>query len=89
MRLVTRLSTEGPLSIAQLTAGSQVTRQAVSKHLTVLAEAGLAHSIPRGRERIWELEQKPLLTAHEFLQHMSEEWDEALARLTEIVERKG
>jgi DNA-binding transcriptional ArsR family regulator len=84
---VSRLSTEGPLSIAQLTAGTEVSRQAVSKHLLVLAQAGLAHGIHRGRERIWELESQPLLTAHEFLEHMSEQWDDALARLTDIVER--
>ena len=56
LRLVARLSSEGPLSIAQLTRGGQVTRQAVTKHLHVLADAGVARSRRRGRERIWELE---------------------------------
>ena len=87
LRLVTRLSAEGPLSIANLTEGTDVTRQAVSKHLEVLAQAGLAHSSQHGRERIWELEQQPLLTAHDFLQHISQQWDEALAKLAEFVER--
>jgi DNA-binding transcriptional ArsR family regulator len=86
LRLVTRLSAEGPLSIARLTAGSSVTRQAVTKHLHVLAVAGLAHSVQLGRERIWELEPQPLLTAGECLSRISAQWDEALGRLKQFVE---
>jgi DNA-binding transcriptional ArsR family regulator len=86
LRLVTRLSVEGPLSIARLTAGSRVTRQAVTKHLQVLAEAGLAQSVQVGRERIWELEPRPLLTAGECLSRISAQWDDALDRLRRLVE---
>jgi DNA-binding transcriptional ArsR family regulator len=86
LRLVTRLSAEGPLSIARLTAGGAITRQAVTKHLRVLAEAGLARSSQLGRERIWELEPRPLLTARECLDQVSAQWDEALGRLRRLVE---
>jgi DNA-binding transcriptional ArsR family regulator len=86
LRLVNRLSAEGPLSIARLTAGGGVTRQAVTKHLQVLAEAGLAHSSQLGRERIWELEPRPLLTAREYLARISAQWDEALGHLKRLVE---
>ena len=88
LRLVTRLSTEGPLSIARLTAGGRVTRQAVTKHLHVLAQAGVAHSSQLGRERIWELEPQPLLTARDSLDQISAQWDEALGRLKQLVERQ-
>ncbi len=88
LRLVTRLSAEGPLSIARLTVGGGVTRQAVTKHLHVLAQAGLAHSAPLGRERIWELEPQPLLTARECLSLISAQWDEALGRLKQLVEER-
>ena len=54
--LVARLSSEGPLSITRLTAGSAVTRQAITKHLYVLAMAGLVSDVRHGRERNWELE---------------------------------
>jgi DNA-binding transcriptional ArsR family regulator len=84
--IVTRLCAEGPLSIARLTAGRGITRQAVTKHLQVLAEAGLAHSSQMGRERIWELEPQPLLTARECLIRISVQWDEALDRLQRFVE---
>lgn len=55
LALLARLAAGGPLSIAQLTAGSTMTRQAITKHLNVLAEAGLARDSWRGRERLWEL----------------------------------
>ena len=85
--IVTRLCAQGPLSIARLTVGGGVTRQAVTKHLHVLAQAGLAHSSQMGRERIWELEARPLLTARECLSQISTQWDEALTRLQRLVER--
>ena len=87
--IVTRLCVEGPLSITRLTAGRGVTRQAVTKHLHVLAQAGLAHSSPSGRERIWELEPRPLLSARECLTQISAQWDEALARLQRFVEQSN
>ncbi|HXM55391.1 MAG TPA: metalloregulator ArsR/SmtB family transcription factor [Candidatus Dormibacteraeota bacterium] len=86
LRLVTRLSAEGPLSIARLTAGGGITRQAVTKHLQVLAQAGLARSESLGRERIWTLDAEPLLTARQCLDDVSAQWDEALARLRALVE---
>jgi len=84
--IVTRLCVAGPLSIAWLTAGGGVTRQAVTKHLHVLAQAGLANSSQMGRERIWELEPRALLSARECLSQISAQWDEALARLRLFVE---
>jgi DNA-binding transcriptional ArsR family regulator len=86
LRLVTRLSAEGPQSIARLAAGSNVTRQAVTKHLHVLAQAGIAHGVQVGRERIWELESRPLLSASEWLGQISAQWDEGLGRLKRFVE---
>ncbi len=53
LRVVARLCDEGPLSVARLTAGSRVTRQAIAKHLQVLARAGLLRGHRRGRERVW------------------------------------
>jgi DNA-binding transcriptional ArsR family regulator len=89
LRLVVRLSGEGPLSIAQLTQGGHVTRQAVTKHLRVLADAGIARSQPRGRERIWELEPEALREARAYLERVSAEWDVFLARLQRFVELEG
>jgi DNA-binding transcriptional ArsR family regulator len=84
--LVARLSSDGPLSITRLTAGSAVTRQAITKHLTVLATAGLVSDLRRGRERIWELEPEQMEVARTYLEHVSKRWDEALGRLKKFVE---
>jgi DNA-binding transcriptional ArsR family regulator len=86
LALVARLSSEGPLSITRLTAGSPVTRQAITKHLTVLATAGLVSDLRRGRERIWELEPEQMEVARTFLEQVSKRWDEALGRLKHFVE---
>jgi DNA-binding transcriptional ArsR family regulator len=84
--VVGRLSTEGPLSITQLTEGSDVTRQAVTKHLTVLAAAGLVHHFRQGREHVWELRTRQLQEAGRALEVISKRWDEALDRLRAMVE---
>jgi DNA-binding transcriptional ArsR family regulator len=74
------------MSISQLTAGSRVTRQAVSKHLRVLEGADLARSNRRGRESIWQLKQSRLQEARRYLELISLQWDDALARLRAFVE---
>jgi len=86
LRLVVRLGTEGPLSIARLTSGSAVTRQAVTKHLTVLAGAGLVHDVHSGRQRIWALDRDRLAEAQGYLEYVSRQWDDTLARLKAFVE---
>jgi DNA-binding transcriptional ArsR family regulator len=86
LALVSRLSSEGPLSITRLAAGSPVTRQAITKHLTVLAGAGLVSDLRRGRERIWELEPDQMEVARAYLEHVSKRWDKALDRLKRFVE---
>jgi DNA-binding transcriptional ArsR family regulator len=86
LALVARLSAGGPGSIAGLTAGSAVTRQAITKHLSVLAGAGLVRDRRRGREHIWELDPDRLADARAYLDEISHQWDEALDRLKRFVE---
>jgi DNA-binding transcriptional ArsR family regulator len=86
LSLVARLSAGGPQSIVRLTAGSAVSRQAISKHLDVLAQAGLVHGRRHGRERIWELAPGRLDDARGYLAQISQRWDEALGRLKKLVE---
>jgi DNA-binding transcriptional ArsR family regulator len=87
LRLVSRLCAEGPSSISQLTNGSAVTRQAISKHLRMMEEAGLLRATRQGRERIWQLEPRGLENARRCLDAISAEWDGALGRLKAFVER--
>jgi DNA-binding transcriptional ArsR family regulator len=86
LHVVSRLSSGGPMSITQLTEGSDVTRQAVTKHLTVLADAGLVRDFRQGRERMWELRTQQLEEARRVLNLVSERWDQALERLRALVE---
>ena len=86
LRLVSRLCNDGPTSIAKLTAGSKVSRQAITKHLRVMGEAGLVRSARRGRESIWRLERQRLEHARRYLDLISKQWDDALERLRKFVE---
>ena len=86
LRLVGRLSDRGPLSIAQLTAGFPITRQAITKHLRVMEDAGLVESSRDGRESVWRLEQRRLADAQRQLQTISKGWDDTLGRLKRLVE---
>jgi DNA-binding transcriptional ArsR family regulator len=74
------------MSITQLADGAEVTRQAVTKHLHVLRDAGLVRDSRRGRERLWQLETDRLEDAHRLLDLISERWNEALERLRLHVE---
>jgi DNA-binding transcriptional ArsR family regulator len=86
LALVGRLCADGPLSIARLSDGAGVTRQAVTKHLHVLADAGLAIDYWVGRDRVWELETESLRAARESLERISAQWDATLGRLKAFVE---
>jgi DNA-binding transcriptional ArsR family regulator len=86
LKVVARLCVDGPLSISRLTDGAAVTRQAITKHLHALADAGLVRDHRHGRERIWELEPKRLEMAHHCLDQISQQWDAAIGRLKAFVE---
>jgi DNA-binding transcriptional ArsR family regulator len=86
LALVARLGAARPLSIAQLTAGTAVTMQAITKHLQVLAHAGLVSDARRGRERLWQLEANRLDEARSYLDSISKRWDDALDRLRRFLE---
>jgi DNA-binding transcriptional ArsR family regulator len=87
LRLVARLSDDGPQSIAALTEGASVTRQAITKHLHVLEGAGLVRGARAGRERVWELEPRRLEEAKRTIEIISKRWDDAIERLRDFVER--
>lgn len=86
MRMVARLGAGGPMTTAQLGDGAGVTRQAITKHLHVLADAGLVTATRLGRDSLWQLEPQRLAEARRVLQSISEQWDAALGRLRALVE---
>jgi DNA-binding transcriptional ArsR family regulator len=86
LSVLARLSEGRPQSISRLTAGTRLTRQAVTKHLRVLEGAGVVRSVRAGRENLFALEPKPIEGARKYLDDVSRQWDDALARLKSFVE---
>ena len=86
LSVLARLSQGEAQSIARLTRGTALTRQAITKHLRVLEGAGVVRSTRSGRESLYVLEPQALTDARQYLDHVSQLWDDALARLKSFVE---
>ena len=86
LRLVAVLCAGGAFSIAQLTAGTDISRQGVTKHLRVLAAAGVVSDVRAGRERLWQLEPAQIAEAKQTLEIIGRQWEVALGRLKAFVE---
>jgi DNA-binding transcriptional ArsR family regulator len=86
LRIVTRLSRRGPQSISELSEVADVSRQAITKHLNVLADAGMVVGERVGRERRFTIRPDRIRDASVHLQRISAQWDAALERLRAMVE---
>jgi DNA-binding transcriptional ArsR family regulator len=86
LALLAKLAGGEPQSISALTAGTKLTRQAVTKHLRVLERVRIVHARRLGRERLFELNPQPVRELAQFLEAASARWDSALARLKSFVE---
>jgi len=86
LSLVAKLCCGQPRSISQLTEGSKLTRQAITKHLRVLERVEIVHSVRTGRESLFEFHPEPIKEIKKYLDLISEQWDQALSRLKLFVE---
>lgn len=86
LRIIAALCLGGAFSITQLTANTQITRQAVTKHLQVLADAGLVKDLKVGRERLWQFDPTQLEAARQSLEVIGQQWEQALGKLKAFVE---
>ncbi|HEX4388585.1 MAG TPA: metalloregulator ArsR/SmtB family transcription factor [Steroidobacteraceae bacterium] len=86
LSLISELCAGEPRSIARLTGGTRLTRQAITKHLRVLEEAGIVHSERCGRESLFAFDPKPMHDLKEYLERVSAQWDQVLGRLKSFVE---
>ena len=86
LSLVAKLCGGQPRSISQLTEGSNLTRQAITKHLRVLERAEIVHSVRTGRESLFEFDPEPMEGIKQYLDFVSQQWDQALSRLKSFVE---
>lgn len=87
LKLVAVLCAGGAFSISHLTQTTAISRQGVTKHLNVLAEAGVVSDIKVGRERLWQLEPASIDEAQRTLESIGREWELALGRLKRFVEK--
>jgi DNA-binding transcriptional ArsR family regulator len=88
LSLLRRLSDGQAHSIARLSADTRLTRQAITKHLHVLQDAGLVSSARVGRESRFAFCPEPVDEARAYLDTVSAQWDAALERLRALVERR-
>jgi len=86
LALVAKLCGGQACSISQLTEGSKLSRQAVTKHLRTLERVKLVHSVRTGRESLFEFDPQPIEQIKRYLDLVSEQWDQALSRLKSFVE---
>ena len=86
LNLIGQLSLGPRRSISQLTRHSNLTRQAITRHLRVLQNAGLVRGQRRGRETLFQFAPAPVLEARQRLALISQQWDQSLSRLKSFVE---
>jgi DNA-binding transcriptional ArsR family regulator len=87
LALIAKLSDGGACSIAQLTEGTELTRQAVTKHLRVLESVDIVRSVRTGRESLFELDPAPIREVRDCADVVSQQWDQALSTLKAFVEK--
>jgi len=88
LTLLNHLAAGKQASISQLTTGSRLTRQAITKHLRVMEAARLVRCTRQGRETLFELDPKPIMELGKYLTLVSQQWDQALLRLKAFVEEQ-
>ncbi len=84
-QVIRALSEQGPSTATGLAASLPVTRQAVTKHLSALADAGLVTASRRGREKLYQISPRPLTDAVSWMADLGARWDDRLAALRDHV----
>ena len=75
------------LSITQISAQFEISRQGVTKHIKTLEEAGLVGTVPKGRERFCVAHAKPLKQVTEWVKFYEQFWDTALDNLGSFLDK--
>ena len=86
--ILAALAAQGPATATDLAGRLPVTRQAIAKHLALLAEAGLVIAEPGERRRVrYRLQPTPMQVAQQFLAALARDWDSPLNALKEHLDR--
>jgi DNA-binding transcriptional ArsR family regulator len=88
--ILAALASGGPATATDLAGRLPVTRQAVAKHLALLAEAGLVRAAPGERRRVrYRLRSAPMQVAQQFLAALARDWDSSLDALKDHLDRSA
>jgi DNA-binding transcriptional ArsR family regulator len=88
--ILAKLASGGPATATDLAAQLPVTRQAIAKHLALLAEAGLVTAEPGERRRVrYRLQSAPMRVAQQFLAALARDWDGPLEALRDHLDRSA
>jgi DNA-binding transcriptional ArsR family regulator len=88
--ILATLASAGPATATDLAARLPVTRQAIAKHLVLLAEAGLVTAEPGERRRVrYRLRSAPMRVAQQFLAALARDWDGPLGALKDHLDRSA
>jgi DNA-binding transcriptional ArsR family regulator len=89
LALINQLCDGSTRSISQLTEGTNLSRQGITKHLRVLQEAGLVRNEKAGRESLYAYNPRPIHDARNYIDVVSRQWDQSLGRLKTFIEDEG
>ena len=84
-RLIFELINDSPCSVRQLTDQVPISQPAVSQHLRVLRDAGLARAEPEGARTIYSSDTTGLAPLREWLESM---WDDVLDAYVDVAEKE-
>ena len=76
---------KGPQAVNELAKGFDLGRPAVSEHLQVLRKAGLVREQPRGQQRFYHLDPRPLSQVEDWLEAFSQYWTRRMAALDDVL----
>jgi DNA-binding transcriptional ArsR family regulator len=87
--ILAALAATGPATATDLAAQLPITRQAIAKHLALLADAGLVVAEPGERRRVrYRLDSTPMKVAQQFLAALARNWDGPLAALRDRLDNE-
>ena len=86
--ILAALAARGPATATDLADRLPITRQAIAKHLGLLAEAGLVTAEPGERRRVrYRLRSAPMRVAQQFLAALARDWDSPLDALKDHLDQ--
>lgn len=79
----------GPRPVSELARGLPIGRPAVSEHLQVLRKARLVREEPKGRERYYHLDPRPLSEIDAWLEAFHKYWKQRMSALAALLDSEA